>query len=314
MSTIRSFKATDLFTFNHVCAPIDAPIFCFLVLTPQKKLRSLDRDSAPYVLAARGITLTYRCAVCDQLLSDVPLALARPVCGAGDPAGPPHGLRCVPLFFYLLLHLLLPPHSHLPSRNVLTCDAAAVIGKAEGTGAERHGHVTALSVAPEYRRLGLSRKFMAFLEHASDEVYRGLFVDLYVRCVNGAAIAMYEDFGYSVYRRVREYYDNLGLGLSPRDEEDGFGGCLFFGWFCVLGREQGGTEFSVLRYRHAKTASKGPYATIRESKRERHRGQRARSVLGDVRSYFLVCSLAHLMLFPPLSSFSLEWDPLDVEL
>ena len=34
---------------------------------------------------------------------------------------------------------------------------------------------------------------------------------------------MYEGFGYSVYRRVREYYSNLGLGYSTRDEEDGFG-------------------------------------------------------------------------------------------
>ncbi|RDX56964.1 N-acetyltransferase [Lentinus brumalis] len=97
-----------------------------------------------------------------------------------------------------------------------------VIGKAEGSGTERHGHVTALSVAPEYRRLGVSRRFMAWLEKVSDENYRGLFVDLYVRCVNFAAIQMYEGMGYSVYRRVREYYSNLGLGHSVRDEEDGF--------------------------------------------------------------------------------------------
>ena len=68
---------------------------------------------------------------------------------------------------------------------------------------------------------------MNFLERESDDMYRGVFVDLYVRCVNRAAIAMYEDFGYSVYRRVREYYDNLGLGMNPRDEEDGFGECFF---------------------------------------------------------------------------------------
>ena len=98
-----------------------------------------------------------------------------------------------------------------------------VIGKAEGRGTELHGHVTALTVAPEYRRLGLSRKFMAWLEKVSDENYHGYFVDLYVRCVNFAAINMYEGFGYSVYRRVREYYSNLGLGFSIRDEEDGFG-------------------------------------------------------------------------------------------
>ena len=81
-------------------------------------------------------------------------------------------------------------------------------------------------MAPEYRRLGLSRKFMSWLEKVSDENYRGFFVDLYVRCVNFAAIKMYEGFGYSVYRRVREYYSNLGLGYSTRDEEDGFGACV----------------------------------------------------------------------------------------
>ena len=61
------------------------------------------------------------------------------------------------------------------------------------------------------------------LELVSDEIYKGLFVDLYVRCANGVAISMYEGFGYSVYRRVREYYGNLGLGKGGRDEEDAFG-------------------------------------------------------------------------------------------
>jgi N-terminal acetyltransferase B complex catalytic subunit len=45
----------------------------------------------------------------------------------------------------------------------------------------------------------------------------------YVRCANHRAIEMYEGMGYSVYRRVREYYGNLGLGKGGRDEEDAFG-------------------------------------------------------------------------------------------
>jgi len=48
-------------------------------------------------------------------------------------------------------------------------------------------------------------------------------VDLYVRCANTVAITMYEGMGYSVYRRVREYYGNLGVGKGGRDEEDAFG-------------------------------------------------------------------------------------------
>jgi len=100
------------------------------------------------------------------------------------------------------------------------------MGKAEGQGAEWHGHVTAITVANEYRRLGLARKMMNFLELVSDELYKGFFVDLYVRCANKLAIDMYEGLGYSVYRRVREYYGSLGVGKGGRDEEDAFGECL----------------------------------------------------------------------------------------
>lgn len=61
------------------------------------------------------------------------------------------------------------------------------------------------------------------LELVSDNTYKGFFVDLYVRCNNALAINMYESFGYSVYRRVREYYGSLGVGKGGRDEEDAFG-------------------------------------------------------------------------------------------
>jgi N-terminal acetyltransferase B complex catalytic subunit len=64
---------------------------------------------------------------------------------------------------------------------------------------------------------------MSFLETASDDVYSGLFVDLYVRCTNSIAIDLYEGLGYSVYRRVREYYGSFGLGPGGKDEEDAFG-------------------------------------------------------------------------------------------
>lgn len=98
-----------------------------------------------------------------------------------------------------------------------------MLGKAEGSNAEWHGHVTALTVAPEYRRLSLARRMMALLEMVSDEIYKGFFVDLFVRCTNTVAIDMYEGLGYSVYRRVREYYGSLGIGKGGRDEEDAFG-------------------------------------------------------------------------------------------
>jgi len=43
------------------------------------------------------------------------------------------------------------------------------MGKAEGSGELWHGHVTALTVAPEYRRLGLAGKLMTNLEEISEK-------------------------------------------------------------------------------------------------------------------------------------------------
>lgn len=45
------------------------------------------------------------------------------------------------------------------------------MGKAEGRGEEWHGHVTAVTVAPDYRRLGLAEHFMRFLEEVSEKKY-----------------------------------------------------------------------------------------------------------------------------------------------
>ena len=46
--------------------------------------------------------------------------------------------------------------------------------------------------------------------------YDTFFVDLFVRCSNSIAISMYEKFGYTLYRRVLEYY----TGSSPEDALD----------------------------------------------------------------------------------------------
>ncbi len=42
------------------------------------------------------------------------------------------------------------------------------MGKAEGREENWHGHVTALTVAPEYRRLGLAGRLMNSLEEISE--------------------------------------------------------------------------------------------------------------------------------------------------
>ncbi|KAJ7624925.1 N-acetyltransferase 5, isoform CRA_d, partial [Roridomyces roridus] len=97
-----------------------------------------------------------------------------------------------------------------------------VFGKAEGSVQDWHGHITILTVAPEYRRLHIASTLIAMLERVSDSpTYRGFFVDLYVRCTNDVAIGMYEELGYSIFRRVREYYDHMG-GNRGKDEEDAF--------------------------------------------------------------------------------------------
>lgn len=100
-----------------------------------------------------------------------------------------------------------------------------VIGKAEGHDADWHGHITAVTVAPEYRRLAIAGNLCKLLERISEEPYRGFFVDLYVRRSNDVAIGMYERMGYSVYRCVRDYYANLGPGMAG--SEDAYGQCKF---------------------------------------------------------------------------------------
>jgi len=46
-----------------------------------------------------------------------------------------------------------------------------VLGKAEGKDKLWHGHVTAVTVAPEYRHIGLATRMMKLLEEVSEKVY-----------------------------------------------------------------------------------------------------------------------------------------------
>eukprot|EP00541_Cyclophora_tenuis_P019394 CAMPEP_0116545798 /NCGR_PEP_ID=MMETSP0397-20121206/2872_1 /TAXON_ID=216820 /ORGANISM="Cyclophora tenuis, Strain ECT3854" /LENGTH=173 /DNA_ID=CAMNT_0004070159 /DNA_START=104 /DNA_END=622 /DNA_ORIENTATION=+ len=91
-----------------------------------------------------------------------------------------------------------------------------MLGKAEGEGELWHGHVSAVTVAPQYRRLGLAKTLMDDLETKCIQVYNAYFVDLFVRASNQLAIKMYEKFGYVTYRRVLGYYS----GDDPEDALD----------------------------------------------------------------------------------------------
>ena len=88
-----------------------------------------------------------------------------------------------------------------------------VIGKAEGERELWHGHVSAVTVSPQYRRMGLATTLMNDLEHITDKIHKAMFVDLFVRDSNSVAIGFYEKLGYSIYRTVHQYY-------SGEDKED----------------------------------------------------------------------------------------------
>eukprot|EP00246_Nothoceros_aenigmaticus_P004356 TRINITY_DN15870_c0_g1_i1.p1 TRINITY_DN15870_c0_g1~~TRINITY_DN15870_c0_g1_i1.p1 ORF type:complete len:175 (-),score=29.31 TRINITY_DN15870_c0_g1_i1:177-701(-) len=127
------------------------------------------------------------------------------------------------MMFYLTYLARWPDYFHIatgPNGSVM----GYIMGKVEGQKELWHGHVTALSVAPEYRRQNLAKKLMGILEEVTEKTYNAYFVDLFVRASNSPAIQMYEKLGYVVYRRVLRYYSGEEDGLDmrkamPRDTE-----------------------------------------------------------------------------------------------
>ncbi|KAH9284105.1 N-alpha-acetyltransferase 20 [Echinococcus granulosus] len=108
-----------------------------------------------------------------------------------------------------------------------------MIAKSEGYGENWHGHVTALSVAPEYRRMGLASRLMLEFEDTSDRQVqlfhefncvwpvgfvekKCYFADLFVRASNELGHSVYTKLGYIIYRRVLNYY------AGKDDGEDAF--------------------------------------------------------------------------------------------
>lgn len=80
-----------------------------------------------------------------------------------------------------------------------------------------HGHITVLTVAPAWRRMGYARRLTESLERASD-INDAWFVDLYVRKSNKVAIGMYKGMGYDLkntylYRLIRA--DNICFADTP---------------------------------------------------------------------------------------------------
>jgi len=80
-------------------------------------------------------------------------------------------------------------------------------GKSEGPGQSHHGHLTAITIAREFRRIGVTEQFMNLLKQISEE-HNGRYIDLFVRKSNENAIKMYNKHGYIVYREILdELYD-----------------------------------------------------------------------------------------------------------
>lgn len=143
-------------------------------------------------------------------------------------------------FSFYLSYMAHWPESFMVAKAPHGAVMGYVLGKAEGEGKLWHGHVSALTVAPEYRRLGLAATLMRAFEEdvcgggtpamtttansngsihqtgGGGSGYNAYFVDLFVRASNHLAIKMYRQFGYSTYRRVLGYYS----GDEPEDALD----------------------------------------------------------------------------------------------
>lgn len=83
-----------------------------------------------------------------------------------------------------------------------------------------HTHITALTVAPEARRLGIGKILTEQLEAAAD-ANDAWFMDLFVRRSNHRAITFYESMGYTVFRVVKDYYGDHATD-STKSSEDAF--------------------------------------------------------------------------------------------
>lgn len=215
MTTLRRFHACDLFRFNNVN---------FDELT--ETVRVIASAAAPFSLPTH-LTCWYWCV-------DV-FAFAQ--------YNMPYYMQYMAIWPAYFVVAEAPGDA---SRSQPPHMIGYLMGKAEGTGENWHGHVSAvtvcraipqphstapstthlttssvsflhhlLQVAAEYRRASMAQLFMGYCEQLS-EVYRGYFVDLFVRVSNSVAVGMYRKFGYTPYRQVIGYYS----GAEPEDAFD----------------------------------------------------------------------------------------------
>lgn len=134
-----------------------------------------------------------------------------------------------PLEFYFE-YLILWPELFFKSVETTIGDTSNdnisgyMMAKTEGKTHEWHSHITAVTVAPEFRRISLASKLCNSLEAMTDSPPHEVnFIDLFVKCNNVLALNLYEKLGYSVYRRVIGYYnspaDGYPLTLKKTDDD-----------------------------------------------------------------------------------------------
>eukprot|EP01060_Flectonema_neradi_P019612 TRINITY_DN2684_c2_g1_i2.p1 TRINITY_DN2684_c2_g1~~TRINITY_DN2684_c2_g1_i2.p1 ORF type:complete len:198 (+),score=31.37 TRINITY_DN2684_c2_g1_i2:56-595(+) len=119
------------------------------------------------------------------------------------------------------------PHYQMMARDSNGFPQGYVIAKAEGEKHLWHAHVSAVTVSPDTRRMGLGGQLMEFLEEYAVEVDEAYFVDLFVRKSNEVAINMYKNRDYIIFRTIKDYYrgspteeDGVDMRKAlPRDKE-----------------------------------------------------------------------------------------------
>ncbi|EDW13297.1 N-alpha-acetyltransferase 20 [Drosophila mojavensis] len=89
-----------------------------------------------------------------------------------------------------------------------------------------HGHVSALAIDNDFRRLGVGTLLMESFR-VKLEVKREWYIDLFVRCKNQNAIKFYELLGYAKYSLLPRYYhDDDGYEMRLPLSQDVDGTCL----------------------------------------------------------------------------------------
>lgn len=108
---------------------------------------------------------------------------------------------------FYLSYLCKWPHMNILIQGVDGHINGYIMGKEEGIGREYHGHVTALSIEEDSRRMGKAQQLMNDFEQISEEVHKGYFIDLFVRITNQPAINMYKQLGYIINEEILNYYN-----------------------------------------------------------------------------------------------------------